>query len=138
MAVAALLLWCSCSRYDVDKADSKANRRGFEQCFGFPAGDSVTGVYFFADEWGGDAQYCLAFFAPQEVIDRIIREWELSLVAAGGSAAPGGTVDSLPWWDAGERRDSKHYRYEDEAQEISRQLWYNPETQKCQAVIVYW
>jgi hypothetical protein len=67
-----LTAFSACSRYDYDKADSKANRKGFEYHLGIVPDKNITGVYFFADEWGNDTAYWFAFSAPQEVIDKII------------------------------------------------------------------
>jgi len=136
LAISAIL--CSCSDYDVKKADTKANRNGFKTCFGFSPDSSVTGIYFFADEWGGDAKYWLAFSAPQTVIEKIIQKWELKPAVADWDTGTGGSGDQFPWWNVEERREADYYCYDNQKKEILRQLWYNPKTKKCQAALTYW
>jgi len=137
LSVCGLLFFisfCSCSRCDYDKPDTKANRKGFCNICGFTPEKETTGIFFYADEWGKDAAYWLAFSAPQKVIDKIIKKLKLEkTVWDSGSNA---NVDNFPWWDATERSRSDYYKFEDEGRMI-RELWYNPKTQKCQMAVTY-
>jgi len=128
------LVFCSCSRCDYDKPDTKANRNGFRNLCGFVPGKETTGIFFYADEWGKDAAYWLAFSAPQEVIDKIIQKLKLKQAVWDTGSNP--IVDDFPWWDAAERSRSDYYRFEDEDRTI-RELWYNPKTRKCQMAVTY-
>ncbi len=138
LSLAILTFACSCSDYDWDKPDSKANRAGFESHFGFKPQKDVTNVYFFADEWGGDASYWFAFSAPREVIDKIIQKWKLTSVEKNSDNYTPPVTEALVWWNLEERKKSLRYEFRDEAKEIECHLWYDPETQKCQVVIIYY
>ncbi len=130
---------CSCTPYDHDKPDTKANRAGFEQFFSFrPQSSNVTGIYFFADEWGSRASYCFAFSAPSETIEQIIRKWNLKPMNERRNYYVPPVTPPLPWWDAGERERSQYYESRNETSRTDYYLWYDPKTKKCQAAIIYW
>lgn len=130
------IIFCSCSRCDYNKPDTKANRKGFCNICGFAPNKETTGIFFYADEWGQDAAYWLAFSAPQEVIDNIIKKLELKKAVADWNAGSNANVDAFPWWSTAERNNSQYYRFDNGAG-IVRELWYNPQTQKCQMAITY-
>ena len=56
IALLLLLLLFACSPCDIDQPDTAANRKGFEANLGFRPTKEITDVYFYADEWGGDAK----------------------------------------------------------------------------------
>lgn len=130
-----LLVFGSCTRFDTKTPDASANRKGFETHLGFPPAEEVTEVYFYADEWGGDAKYLLAFKAPSEVVDRIVREQGLKPAT---TCIYAGDQERYPWWDPQVRRLGRCYALEDEQREILCYLWYEPESRRCQYCLIYY
>ena len=64
---AVVLLGCE-PQYNHDRPDTEPNRAGFQKHFGFPAPDSVSNLYYFADALGADVKYQLGFSADGAVI----------------------------------------------------------------------
>lgn len=133
-----ILLLCACSRSDYNKPDSAANRTGFEKWLGVKPDNKVTNVFFYSDEWGGDAKYWFAFSAPQDVVNHIIKHLGLKPDFAQWDEGNSPSADDFSWWDASERNSSKFFKYEDKEKEILYRLWYNPETQKCQCDLTFY
>lgn len=130
-----LLVFGSCTRFDTKTPDASANRKGFETHLGFPPAEEVTEVYFYADEWGGDAKYLLAFKAPPNVVDAIVKQQELKRESNQGYDSDS---ERFPWWSSEFRRQAEFYQFEDERREILRQLWHDPATGRCHFRLVYW
>jgi hypothetical protein len=138
VCVVSFLVLCSCSRSDHDKPDSKANRDGFAKWLGVMPDQRVSNVFFYSDEWGGDAKYWFAFSASQDVIDRIIQHLGLKPDFAQWDEGNAPSADDFPWWDASERNKLKFFKYEDTEKEILYRLWYDPKTQKCQCDLTFY
>lgn len=136
--VMSISILVSCSRYDANTPDTKANRNGFAQHLKISPGKEVTDVYFFADEWGGDTAYWFAFSAPAGVVNEIIKNLELALTNDPENGFDPPVSRPFAWWSAEERKKSQYYEFRDEKKEISRSLWYNTETKKCQMNITHW
>jgi hypothetical protein len=94
--VVALL--SSCTHYNVATADTLANRKGFESHFGFAPNNTVTNVYYYADELGADVRYQLAFQCPKATVDRIIAKLSLKSVPPDQAQSLLDPHDDLPWW----------------------------------------
>lgn len=135
IALLLLLFLFACSPCDIDQPDTAANRKGFEAHLGFQPTGEVTEVYFYADEWGGDAKYLLAFKAPQNVVDSIVKQQELKRESNQDYDSDS---EKFPWWSSEFRRQAEFYQFEDERREILRQLWHDPATGRCHFRLVYW
>lgn len=129
-----VLLSTSCSRYDHKTPDSAANRKGFSQILRQKPGPEVKNVFFYADEWGGDAVYVLAFEAPASVIDRIVGELKLTPRPNDAFRAPYNVPAELTWWRADEREKSQFYA--NHGEKVESMLWYNPDAKKCQYLMI--
>lgn len=138
LLIMSISIFASCSRYDANIPDTKANRKGFAQHLKVTPDKEVTDVYFFADEWGGDTAYWFAFSAPVGVVDKIVKNLGLTLTGDPENGFDPPVSQPLAWWNAEERKKSQYYEFRDEKKEILRCLWYHPETQKCQINITYW
>ena len=77
LLLSLVLLLPGCTDYDVDTADTPANRKGFAERLGFDPGGDVTGVYFYADELGADVRFQLSFHCPKEIAEKIIGDLSL-------------------------------------------------------------
>lgn len=138
LSILTILLICSCSDYDWDKPDTKANRNGFATFLGVNPTDEVVDIYFFADEWGSDSSYWFAFSAPQSLVDKIIEKWHLILIQDRSDIYMPPTKELFHWWNLDERRKSQYYEYRDLKKKVDCYLWYNPENKKCQVAIIGW
>ncbi|MFP6872133.1 MAG: hypothetical protein VCA55_01375 [Verrucomicrobiales bacterium] len=128
IALFAGMIFSSCTRYDLDRADTEANRRGFEQHFGFVPPGSVTGVYYYADELGIDVSYQLSFKCQRATVERIIRDLSLRPVPPGRVERLLDPRDDLPWWQPG-AIDGRDLWIREEEQHYHRQLWYSERDQ---------
>lgn len=136
--IAFIFIFASCTPSDDQTPDKKINRDGFKRLFQFSPGKEVTGVYFYADEFGSDASYWFAFSAPPEIIEKIVHNLNLKPTPYTADDSWHKAVEGFSWWNLEERKQSDLYELRDDEKEIVRQLWYNPKTQKCQAAIIYW
>ena len=122
--------------YDAGHPDTAANRRGFRIIIGFPPGKEVTEVYFLADEWFVDETYWLAFRAPPEVIEKIIRKYDLKKASDQKDDGRHGFASNYHWWDESERKKGILYRSsrkdEEGCERCVNLLWYDAKTGKAQ------
>jgi hypothetical protein len=114
----------SCTEYNLEIADSPANRKGFEQSFGFAADANVTQVYYYADEFGADVRYQLSFKCPRFVVDKIISELSLKPVPQDTADSLLDPRDDLPWWKP-DSIDGRDLWIKEEKNQYYRQLWYS-------------
>ena len=132
----SLLLAAVHTDCDPEHPDTAANRDAFRTFTGIVPGKTVTGVYFLADEGFVDEAYWLAFRAPPEIIEKIIRKYDLKKCPDGGYR---GLDADYHWWSKAERTKGILYQntLEDEAGNIkeNRALWYNAKTGKAQLSI---
>ena len=57
LSLLSVLSLGTCTEYDLETAGTPANRKGFEDSFGFPADTNVSQIYYYADELGADVRY---------------------------------------------------------------------------------
>ena len=118
----------ACTHYDVDTADTQANRGGFEQHFGFVPDASVTEVYYYADELGVDASYQLSFKCSRKTVKRIIEKLSLESVPPGRADSLLDPRDDLPWWNP-DSIDNRELWLKEEENAYYWQLWYSDRDQ---------
>ncbi|MBT7851801.1 MAG: hypothetical protein HN675_00645 [Opitutae bacterium] len=122
------LLFAACTHYDVETADTPANRGGFERHFGFVPDASVTKVYYYADELGIDASYQLSFKCSRETIKRIIEKLSLESVPPERADSLLAPRDDLPWWNP-DSIDNRELWLKEEENAYYWQLWYSDRDQ---------
>ena len=122
------LLLGACTHYDVETADTPANRGGFEQHFGFVPDTSVTNVYYYADELGIDASYQLSFKCSRETVNRIIDKLSLESVPPERADSLLDPRDDLPWWNP-DSIDNRELWLKEEENAYYWQLWYSDRDQ---------
>ena len=136
MIFLTILLALVSTNYDALHPDTAANRRGFRIIIGFPPGKEVTEVYFLADEWYLDCAYWLAFRAPPEVIEKIIRKYDLKKDPDQKDNGCDGFASHYHWWDESERKKGILYRSsrkdEEGCERCVNMLWYDAKTGKAQ------
>ena len=124
-----LCILTGCTDYDWDTPDTLPNQEGFERHFGFAVPESVSDLYYFADETGFDPAYQLGFRTDQDTIDRIVSELEL------GQGNPGFGVEHLtrdfPWWDDEDIESLTPYWKTNQDETYYWLLWYNPTSQRA-------
>ncbi|WP_302453422.1 hypothetical protein, partial [Victivallis vadensis] len=76
----------------------------------------------------GMPKYLLAFKAPPNVVDAIVKQQELKRESNQGYDSDS---ERFPWWSSEFRRQAEFYQFEDERREILRQLWHDPATGRC-------
>jgi len=119
------LLWAACSDYDVDTADTLANRNGLAKHLGFEPGSDVTEVYYYSDELGADVRYQLSFKCPKEVVEKIIVDLSLQPKPEGYSGlAP---RDDLKWWKPNSTEGLQMWLKEAPDKQYFWELWYSEE-----------
>lgn len=96
LLLSSCLLVAGCTDYDVNTADTPANREGFARHLGFAPGSDVTAVYYYADGLGADVRYQLSFQCPRVVADKIIKTLSLDPKPADYSGLD--PRDDLKWW----------------------------------------
>ena len=119
-----VLLMASCTEYDLEIADSPANRKGFEESFGFAADANMSQVYYYADEFGADVRYQLSFKCPRVVVDKIISELSLKPVPQDTADSLLDPREDLPWWQP-DSIDGRDLWIKEEGNQYYRQLWYS-------------
>ena len=100
-------LLSSCTHYDVETADTPANRKGFESHFGFAPDKAVTNVCYYTDELGADVRFQLSFQCPKATADKVIAKLSLKSVPPDKAESLLDPRDDLPWWkpDSIDNRD---------------------------------
>ena len=122
------LFFPACTHYDVETADTPANRDGFERHFGFVPDASVTKVYYYADELGVDASYQLSFKCSRETVNRIIDKLSLESVPPERADSLLDPRDDLPWWNP-DSIDKREFWLKEEENAYYWQLWYSDRDQ---------
>lgn len=128
LAVTLIGFFC-CTNYDYDKPDTPANLKGFERHFGFAAPESVTDVYYFADELGADVTYRLGFKADQETIDKIVSD--LRLTQGEPELVDPSLGHKFAWWDEKDIGNLTPYWKSNPKKDYYWLLWYNPTSQRA-------
>lgn len=118
-----------CTSYDYDKPNTPANLKGFERHFGLAAPESVTDLYYFADELGVDVTYRLGFKADQETIDKIISN--LRLTQREPELVGPNLGHEFPWWDEKDIGNLIPYWKTNKKKDYYWLLWYNPATHRA-------
>ena len=104
--------------------DTVANRKRFERHLGFPPDDSITQVYYYADEIGVDVRYQMSFKCNRERVDDIIRQLGLSPAPDPyGGLRP---ITGFTWWTEGATKDCELWVAES-SKDYFRELWYSEE-----------
>ena len=139
-----LLLACAagCTDYDLDRPDTKANRKVFKNITGLAADSSVKGVFAYADEFPGiDPLYCVVFTTTPETVAKIVEKRRMQKTdPSAGSLICASIPKSIEWWKAEEREISDCYVAEvkrNGVTDIKYYLWHDPQTGKCQFMMVY-
>ena len=124
VALLIVLFLASCTEYDLETADTPANRKGFERHFGLPAGANMTQVYYYADELGSDVVYQLSFKCSRDTIEKIISELSLKPVPKDTADRLLAPRDDLPWWKP-DSIDGRDLWIKEEENQYYWQLWYS-------------
>ena len=136
MIFLTILLALVSTNYDALHPDTAANRRGFRIITGFSPGREVAEVYFLADEGFIDEAYWLAFRAPPEVIEKIIRKYGLKKSPDSKDRGRDGLACNFHWWDQSEREKGILYRSsrkdKNGCERCVNMLWYDAKTGKAQ------
>ncbi len=128
MAIILLLALVACTDYDYDRPDTPANRTGFERHFNFPPPDSISDLYYFADELGADVKYQLSFQTDRETVARIVVELDL---VQEEPPLKVGLARELDWWNAERIEELPPYWKSNEDGDYYWYLWYDPQTQRA-------
>lgn len=124
----AVFLLGACTSYDFDQADTEANQAGFERHFGFPTPESVSELYYFADEIGVDVKYQIGFKTDQATVEQIIAA--LSLEQQDLSFGIGfGLVQDFDWWPVTGIENLQPYWNGTPEDDYYWILWYDTATQ---------
>jgi hypothetical protein len=118
-----LLITVACTDYDYDQPNTPANRAGFERHVGFEVPDTVSDLYYYADELGVDVTYQLGFAADRATVDRIVAELNLVQREATFNATFAREFD---WWDADAVEALTPYGWSNDDGDYYRILWYDP------------
>jgi hypothetical protein len=127
--VVALIGVICCTPYDYDKPDTPANQKGFERHFGFAVPETVSDLYYFADELGADVTYRLGFKADQKTIDKIVSD--LHLIQDEPELVGPRLVYEFPWWDEEDIGNLTPYWKSNSKKDYYWLLWYNPATERA-------
>ena len=138
-----LFLICAagCTRYDPKHPDAKSNRKVFKIATGLVADSSVRDVLAYVDEFPGlDPLYCVKFTTTPETVAKIIENKKMKKTdPTAGSLICLSVPESIKWWSAEERKISDCYVAEVRRKgviEIKYVLWHDPQTGKCQFMMV--
>lgn len=123
-----LLVLFACTRYDFDQPDTAANQAGFERHFGFHPPDSVTELYYYADEMGTDVLYQMGFETKSETVQRIVTELDL---VQGEPDSQNNLARDFEWWNENMIEELIPYWKSTPEQDYYWMLWYDPETQQA-------
>ena len=123
-------LLSSCTHYDVETADTPANRKGFESHFGFAPDNAVTNVYYYTDELGADVRFQLSFQCPKATADKIIAKLSLKSVPPDKAESLLDPRDDLPWWKP-DSIDNRDFWIKEKENEYYWQLWYSDKDGKA-------
>ena len=123
-------LLSSCTHYDVETADTPANRKGFESHFGFAPNNSITDVYYYTDELGADVRFQLSFQCPKATADKIIAKLSLKSVPPDKAESLLDPRDDLPWWKP-DSIDNRDLWIKEKENEYYWQLWYSEKDGKA-------
>ena len=127
--VAVVLVGCG-SHYDLETADTPANRKGFESHFSFAPDKNVTNVYYYADEFGADVRYQLSFHSNKTTVDSIISKLSLKSVPKDYADQLLDPRDDLLWWKPDSTNNRNLWIKENE-NEYYWQLWYSEKDGKA-------
>ena len=130
-----LLVAAGCDYFDPYHPDTKGNRKAFKITTGFAPEPAIKNIYADNDYFGLDSRYSLLFTAPPEAVKRIVEK--LDLKKTEESQAFFGP-DYPPWMSKEELEKADHYQLVLEKTETSYNLWYDPKTEKCQIMTIYW
>jgi hypothetical protein len=115
--------------FDGFTPDTKANKKRFQEFFGFEPGADVKNLYCFDDAIGIDAGYYFAFNCQDSTRHKIIEY--LALRPDTTNMGFGGGLFSQPtrWWDTAAIAKLRPYaRVKDD---LYRYLWYDASTGKA-------
>lgn len=123
--VLSAFLVAACTDYDVETADTRANKRGFAKHLGFEPSDEVSGIYYYADEVGGDVRYQITFECSKELAEKIIRFQTLQPKPDNYSGLS--PRDDLKWWKPDSIEGRPMWIKKDETGRYYREFWYSKE-----------
>lgn len=115
-----------CTRYDAETPDTDINRTAFHHYIGFAPPDSVTDLYFYADELGADVNYQFGFSADQATIDTIIEDLALTTEELPYSGI--NFARDFDWWISDEIDELPLYSRTNEKGDYHFRFWYDAET----------
>lgn len=119
------LLLAACTDYDVDIADTPANRKGFTKHLGFEPGKDVTAVYYYVDELGADVRYQLSFECAKGVAMKIITD--LSLQPKPDDYSGLDPRNDLKWWKPDSTEGRPMWIKKAKDGQYYWELWYSEE-----------
>lgn len=135
-----LIVIYSCTNYNVDKADTPANKRGFKNIVDVPLTPDVKQIYFYVDEFIQDPSYQLSFKCNQNTLNAIVIKHELTKEQKDTSTfvmPPG--YPSFFWWDNKKLTTLEyHWKLDDRENEKLIELWYDPKDSTAYFIKVYW
>ncbi len=111
-----------CTSYDVDTPDTPANRKGFEQHLKIKPTETVSQIYYYADEMGADVSYQLSFKCDKKTIDQIVTK--LSLIQATADHTRVNPRDDLKWWKPDSTK-GRNLWVKEKKNEYYWRLWYS-------------
>lgn len=123
LGLASLITLSSCTRYDIDIADSQQNRSGFEYHLGQAPTEAITGIYYYANELGADVSYQLRFEATQATIAPLIQS--LALSNESPPIEQSIAREDLPWWNADRIDELSPYWKTNSSEDYYWMLWFD-------------
>lgn len=88
LGISSLLTLNSCTRYDIDIADSPNNQSGFKYHLGQAPTAEISGIYYYANELGADVSYQLRFEATEATVQPLIQSLGLSNMSSPPLSKP--------------------------------------------------
>ena len=134
-----ILLCGACSSDDPGEPNTAKNRAKIQKYLHLEPDPKITDICFYDDIDLKERAYYFAFTAPREVIGRILKKHPFRKEKPNHDADHM-FVRHFPWWDAKIREKSEYYywrEYQGEYLRTHYQVWYHPETGKCQIALNY-
>ena len=135
-----LLTFAGCHDYDPCRPDTPGNKKAFQRLSGSMPPKEVRNIRAYEEFWLFDSHFCMTFYAPREIVEQILKRHEMK--PAGQETDPDSISDSRFFqWDPQDVHErSEYYQYERRRKGgvvESRHLWFQPETQKCRILFLY-
>lgn len=123
LGISSLLTLNSCTRYDIDIADSPNNQSGFEYHLGQAPTAEISGIYYYANELGADVSYQLRFEATEATVQPLIQSLGLSNEFPAIEQAIART--DFSWWNADQIEALRPYWKTNGSEDYYWILWFD-------------